>query len=200
MPRVSRDEAQANRTRVTQAASTMYRERGIDRVSLAEVMTAAGMTIGAFHAQFGTKEALAVEAFSHAFAEMDLQWRQRIHEQGASQKLLMEFVGYYLSVDNRDGPGSGCAFAGLASDVAHEDKSSPLRPTFLFGIKRFLQTLTELLPSYLSKRKRRQRTLALYSMLVGAITIARATRQDPISDEILSAAMSVAKELLSFDS
>jgi hypothetical protein len=37
-------------------------------------------------------------------------------------------------------------------------------------------------------------------MLVGAITIARATSQDPISDEILSAAMSVAKELVSFDS
>ncbi len=75
-------------------------------------MTAAGMTIGAFHAQVRHERGTRSEAFSHAFAEMDLQWRQRIHEQGAGQKLLMEFVGYYLSVDNRDGPGSGAHLPG----------------------------------------------------------------------------------------
>src|SRR5471032_564584 len=47
MPRVSRSEAEANRARVARTASRMYREGGIERVSVAEVMTAAGMTVGA---------------------------------------------------------------------------------------------------------------------------------------------------------
>jgi TetR/AcrR family transcriptional regulator, transcriptional repressor for nem operon len=195
MPRVSRSEAQANRMRVAQTASRMYREGGIERVSVAEVMAAAGMTVGAFHAQFGSKDALAVEACNHAFGQSNHDWRQRIQDAGADPKLLMRLVESYLCVEHRDNPGVGCPTAALSSDVTHEPAGSPLRHAYLSGIKQFSSILSGIMPISFSKKKRRQRALALYATLVGAITIARATDQDPISDEILVAAIGAMKEL-----
>jgi TetR/AcrR family transcriptional regulator, transcriptional repressor for nem operon len=195
MPRVSRSEAEANRVRVVSTASKMYREGGIERVSVAEVMTAAGMTVGAFHAQFGSKDALAVEACSHAFAELEHECRQNIRNGGVDPKLLVQFVRNYLSVDHRDNPGEGCPAAALSYDVMHEPAESPLRQAYLSGIKQFSTILGSLMPIDFSKKKRRQRALALYATFFGAITIARATNQDPISDEMLVAAIGAAREL-----
>jgi TetR/AcrR family transcriptional regulator, transcriptional repressor for nem operon len=44
------------------------REKGPDRLSVAEVMQAAGLTHGGFYAHFKSKDALLVEALSAAFA------------------------------------------------------------------------------------------------------------------------------------
>ena len=47
--RVSREEAQASRKRIIQEAARLMRENGISATSVADVMTAAGMTTGGFY-------------------------------------------------------------------------------------------------------------------------------------------------------
>jgi TetR/AcrR family transcriptional repressor of nem operon len=195
MPRVSRDQAEANRVRVAKAAARLYREGGIERTSVAEIMEHAGMTIGAFHRQFGSKEALALEACQHAFAETNLSWQQQIHEEGASQQTFVRLMESYLSTKHRDSRGDGCATAALAGDIMHEPPRSPLRRVFIDGVQQFAGVIGELLPASLSKKKRRQRALAVYATIVGAITLARATSEDPIAQDVLAAAGEAVKLL-----
>ncbi|CAB3763630.1 TetR/AcrR family transcriptional regulator [Paraburkholderia solisilvae] len=194
MPRVSRDQAEANRLRVTRTAAKLYRASGLERTSVADIMESADMTIGAFHRQFGSKEALATEACRHAFAEICLHWQQRIHRDGATQAFA-RLTADYLSTRHRDGSGEGCAAAALAGDIAHQPAHSPLRKAFIAGVQHFAAIMGEILPAALSPKKRRRRALAVYATLVGAVTIARATKGDAISEEVLEAATDAVKLL-----
>ena len=50
------------RARIVKEASRLLRERGFENVGVGEVMTAAGLTHGAFYAHFGSKEELKAAA------------------------------------------------------------------------------------------------------------------------------------------
>jgi TetR/AcrR family transcriptional regulator, acrAB operon repressor len=55
MARKTKEEAQATRERLLDAAENLFRDRGVTRTSLAEVATAAGMTRGAVYWHFKDK-------------------------------------------------------------------------------------------------------------------------------------------------
>ena len=66
-------------------------------------------------------------------------------------------------------------------------RRSPFGSVYTRGLK----TLIDILMSFSTARqtkKARRRALARMSMLIGAVTLARAVRDDPLSDEILEAA------------
>ena len=60
--KVSKAQAQANRARVVETASQLFRERGYDGVGVADLMAAAGFTHGGFYKQFGSKTDLIAES------------------------------------------------------------------------------------------------------------------------------------------
>lgn len=62
MGRSSRQQADANRARIVEIASGLFRARGIEAVSIGDVMKAAGLTQGGFYRHFASKDALAAEA------------------------------------------------------------------------------------------------------------------------------------------
>ena len=53
------EETAAKQERIVKEASRLFRERGFENVSVAEVMKAAGLTHGASYAHFDSKEKLA---------------------------------------------------------------------------------------------------------------------------------------------
>ncbi|PYS14767.1 MAG: hypothetical protein DMG17_16255 [Acidobacteria bacterium] len=59
--RVSRKEAEANRERVVEVASALYRKHGFDGIGVADIMKKAGLTHGGFYGHFGSKDDLAAE-------------------------------------------------------------------------------------------------------------------------------------------
>jgi TetR/AcrR family transcriptional repressor of nem operon len=65
---VSREQTALNRGSLLQAASRLFREKGIDGVGVAEIAKEAGLTHGALYKHFPSKDVLAAEAFSHAVA------------------------------------------------------------------------------------------------------------------------------------
>src|SRR5438477_9293146 len=65
--RRSREETARTRTAAVEAASRLFRERGIDATSVNDVMAELGMTGGGFYRHFESKEALAVEACGEAY-------------------------------------------------------------------------------------------------------------------------------------
>ncbi|MNE99274.1 hypothetical protein D3C80_1979230 [compost metagenome] len=78
------------------------------------------------------------------------------------------------------------AFAG---DMCHEPTDSALREPFMAGLNRLLEAFSQLMDSH-DPAANRQQALVQYSLMVGALTLARATRGDPLSEEILEAAQS----------
>ena len=103
----------------------------------------------------------------------------------------------YLSEVHRDAPGHGCPASALVTDVAREPAGKPVRQAYLDGIKQLLATWQATAPAPAPvpvppkdhADKAAQRTpLVELATLVGAITLARATAGDAISDDILDAA------------
>lgn len=64
--KVSREQMAENRRRILDAASRLFREKGFDAVSVAEVMKAAGLTHGGFYGHFSSKDDLIAQTLAHA--------------------------------------------------------------------------------------------------------------------------------------
>jgi TetR/AcrR family transcriptional repressor of nem operon len=92
----------------------------------------------------------------------------------------------YLSTRTRDDAGRSCPTAALACDVAREPMDSPVRAAFRAGTEQLIDVLTSLQAGTDPAAARRE-ALALFSTLVGAVVLARATAGAEISDEVLRA-------------
>src|ERR1700689_606622 len=64
--KVSKEQVAAHRARILAAAGRLFRLRGFEDVTVAEVMKEAGLTHGAFYGHFPSKEALIAEAVGKA--------------------------------------------------------------------------------------------------------------------------------------
>lgn len=194
MPRVSRKEAEKHREEVVEAASKLFREHGINGVSVPNVMAEAGLTHGAFYGHFDSKEALAALACSKAF-EKSHELRESIAsrydtDDGTARR---EFVKRYTSRMHRDEPGAGCPATGLCGDIARNEFEGQVRDAFASG----LNDMADELPKLLTHKKHkvgREETLATMSMLVGAVLLSRATKGSDLSDEILRAVRATLSE------
>jgi TetR/AcrR family transcriptional repressor of nem operon len=163
------------------------RERGIDGVSVADLMSAAGLTHGGFYGHFASKQDLATEACSQAFAESVARWKARAATQPDRPAALRTLIDSFLSTRTRDHAGSSCPTAALAGDVAREPFDSPVRAAFRSGTEQLIEVLTSLQACGDSAADRRE-AMAQFSTLVGALILARATAGAHVSDEILHAA------------
>jgi TetR/AcrR family transcriptional repressor of nem operon len=74
MGRSSQAKASENRSKIIETAAGLFREFGVDQVSVADIMAANGMTVGGFYKHFDSKEALVAEAFSLAFEHSRDAW------------------------------------------------------------------------------------------------------------------------------
>lgn len=185
MGRVSQAQAQENRQRVVATASRMFREKGT-AVSVADLMKAAGLTHGGFYKQFGSKEDLVDEAIAHAFDEQAAHSAVAPEEQaGEREAARRTLIEDYLSVWHRDHPGEGCPVSGFAADLGREPgQAARAQDVYINGVR---------------NRAARLATgdddgMAQLCTMVGALVLARATRDNPISDELLQAARTALTE------
>jgi TetR/AcrR family transcriptional regulator, transcriptional repressor for nem operon len=183
--KVSREEAAANRERVIDVASRLFREKGFDGVSVVDVMKGAGLTHGGFYGQFDSKDHLAAEACDRAAANAAKKWNTIADEAGA--EAFDTLVRLYLSPERVSAPGSGCIFAALGPEAARQGK--PVRRVLAKGLECLLDVLNRTIPGKLAAERRR-RAIAAMSEMVGAMVLARCVGDRALSDEILAAAAS----------
>ncbi len=182
MGRSSKEQAERHRDQVIEAASELFRERGVDGVSVPELMAAAGMTQGGFYRHFSSKEQLAQIACARAFAEQIeglREFRRSAEDPEAA------FIDFYLSDTHRSDVAHGCPLASLSGDIARTDRDSPVRASFVEGVRAFADGVEALADD--GTPGHRAESLARLSMLMGGLALARATEGDPISDEIVEA-------------
>lgn len=182
MPRVSREQSEKHHEEIMQASSRLFRERGLNGVSVAQLMAAVGLTHGSFYCHFASKEALAAAACTHAFDQSAARWSNVIAANDDSHAAISSIIKRYLAEANRTGAGPECAATGFAGDVAREPADSPIHASFAAGLEKLISTLAGQFAA--ENGSPRREAITLFSTLVGALTLARATNGDPLSEEI----------------
>ena len=188
MPRVSRAETEKNRELILDAAAKLFRERGFDGVSVADLMAEAGLTHGGFYGHFPSKEALQTEAFARAAERSRERWQKVGEKNQDPAQTRRAIVNYYLSPGHRDHPGGGCAMAALANDVARDGAGAETRQAYAASVARWAAMFGSLQSGDGASAEDRAETLTDLATLVGALILARATKGSAISKEILEAA------------
>jgi len=182
--RVSKEQAADNRRRILAAAARLFRERGIDGTGVDTITEAAGLTHGAFYSQFDCKETVVAEAVRLAIEESRRLLEGLSKDKGRSEALT-RFVDAYLARSHRDAPGTGCVIAALGADVARQPKA--VRDRFTEALEGTLETLADLFPGKTAPH-RRDRAIALFSEMLGALILARAVSDESLSRRILKTA------------
>ena len=175
--KVSKETGARHRDELLKAASRLFRERGFDKVGIAEIAAAAGLTHGAFYTHFESKEALCAEAIAHASArsgaalESTVNWRASIEA--------------YLNPKHVRDRATGCPFAALGGDVPRE--SNTIKAAFSDALERSIDAVSARLCHEEESSSREDAIQALVTM-VGALVLARAVTTPRLRDEILGAA------------
>jgi TetR/AcrR family transcriptional repressor of nem operon len=172
--RRSREAAARTREEIVEAAAALFRARGIDAVSIADVMGELGLTVGGFYKHFKSKDALVAEAIELA--------SQRTSPRSGSAE---DAVRGYLSLAHRAQPEQGCPVAALCSEAGRQPAST--KRAFTHALERLLAQVAVLVP------QSRQEQLHTVAALVGGLVLARATGDEKLAKELLDA---VAEELL----
>ena len=178
--------------RLVEAAAARFKERGIDGISLADLMKDLKLTHGGFYKHFGSRDELVTEALALALSETGQAMRERLYAGGKPD--VGAFVDFYLDEAHRDQRAAGCAVAALAGDAAR--KSTDIRTQFRKSIEGNLESLSEALvpraaaagaagAAGAGTAESRKTALLVLSALYGALIMARAVGESPLSSEIL---------------
>jgi TetR/AcrR family transcriptional regulator, transcriptional repressor for nem operon len=170
-----------HRAAILEQAGRLFRRRGIEAVSVADVTRAAGLTHGAFYGHYASKSALAAETCARSLANGAERWRRRATqarmEHGNAVDAIIEA---YLSEEHRDAPEDGCVLAALGPEVARSD--APLRGALVDGVEALTAALEDEIGRErpeLDEAGRSRAALAVLSALTGGLVLARALASSP---------------------
>src|SRR6185295_8821986 len=110
--RYGKDQKQATRERIVEAAGRRFKQDGIDGAGVAAVMSDAGLTNGAFYAHFASKEDLVADVLVDQLRAQ----RERFDAQSPDRAGLEAFIRAYLSPQHRDEFADGCPSAALLDE------------------------------------------------------------------------------------
>jgi TetR/AcrR family transcriptional regulator, transcriptional repressor for nem operon len=173
--KVSREQVAEHRARILASAARLFRLRGFDDVTVADVMKDAGLTHGAFYGHFSSKDTLIAEAVGQALtpAAADAKARQSV----------AAYADGYLGPRHRDDRGSSCPFSCLGTEAARG--SADLRRTMTDAVRRQIDRFSAEAKGRTALEKRRA-AIAAWSAMVGAMVLARVVDDDKLSQEILA--------------
>jgi TetR/AcrR family transcriptional repressor of nem operon len=191
--RITKRQADDNKARVVETAAALFREKGFDRVSVADLMQGAGLTHGGFYNHFSSKDDLGAAACAHVFDKSVAAIEAIAKVEGVPKRVaaLDVYKRKYVSKKGRDASAASCPMVAFAGDVSRQ--SEPVREEYAAGLRRYLDAFTRAAGGEIDQgpdSRSRQRAIAQFASLTGALTLARSVADaDPaLSDEILEAA------------
>jgi len=166
--------------KLLEVAAMTLRQNGVEKTSVAKVMTNAGLTVGAFYAHFKSKKDLLKKSFSWAI-NTSKERIDSIAKKHPSEK-LSAFLDRSLCAQHRDTPGDGCPLAALSLDFTRE--SDDLRRFFSATLS---DVITHRLKAFSAPESplKEDDVMDFLSTLVGALILARATRGTGLSDRLM---------------
>jgi len=169
--KVSREQVATNRQRILAAAARLFKSRGFEAVTVAEVMQAAGLTHGGFYGYFKSKDELIAQTLAHMVA-------------GAPTKLdLAELAQSYLSARHLQSVADGCPVAALGCETARQ--TAEARAAMTQGLRLQIERLSAGAKGKTAAEKR-QAAMGGWAAMVGAMMMARYSDDPQLSAELLA--------------
>lgn len=179
--RYDAEHKERTRAKVLATAARALKVEGPDRLGVADVMKAAGLTHGGFYAHFASKDALLTEAVETAFIDS-----RRLYDKATVERppreALARLIAAYVSEAHRDGAGQGCILPALSADMPRLGEEA--RTRYAEGLSRMTARIRALLDA-MGEAKPSGLASSLVAEMVGAVALARAIPDATQSSEIL---------------
>jgi TetR/AcrR family transcriptional regulator, transcriptional repressor for nem operon len=187
--RYGKDQKQATRRRIVEAAGRRFKQDGIDGAGLAAVMSDAGLTNGAFYAHFASKEDLVANVLADQLRDQ----RESLDSEPSDRAGLEAFISAYLSPQHRDQCADGCPSAALLDEIARRPAAT--RQVFTEELMGVIDDIASRLgPTDVEVA--RKDALTVFGLMVGTLQLARALTDRDLSDQLLARGVETALKLL----
>ena len=187
--RYATDHKLATRSRILQAASEVFREKGVAATGVDEVMRRAGLTHGGFYAHFRGKSELVAQACASGF-DAGRANLARISALPSRRDRVRALVLSYLSPRHRDNPADGCLVAALGFEAARATGASRLG--YSAALQQHRARLAAALRLAADEQQNERLVTALLGQLVGALILARSVADPAESAAVLAQARQTA--------
>src|SRR3954453_12408811 len=187
--RYPKDQKQATRQRILEAAGRRFKQDGIDGAGVAAVMSDAGLTNGAFYAHFTSKEDLV----AHVLADQLRAQRHSIDAQPSNRAGVEAFIRDYLSPQHRDEYADGCPSAALLDEIARRPAAT--REVFTDELIGVVDDIAARLDPT-DPQATRVDALTIFGLMIGTLQLARALTDRDLSDQLLARGVETAVKLL----
>lgn len=186
-PSAKAQQKERSRLTILASAAKLVRDKGIVGARVADVMQGAGLTVGGFYAHFDSKESLVDETLKQTAEAMRARIFADLESKPAEDRAEV-VLKRYLSAAHRDDAVQGCPFPAVMGEIAttapeHGATLSAQVKAMADALMRELPERREGSPPISNKHL----ALGLVAMMVGGLTIARATKNTELSDEMLRA-------------
>lgn len=191
----SSDHREQVRGRIVQSARRLFNRHGFNAVSIDDVMAEAGLTRGSFYAYFDSKSDLYATSITAILAEKEIKASDGVSIDPRAPDVAAQIVGDYLSVGRFEDVDGSCPLVALPNDVSRTEDS--VKRAF----ESVLKVLIDIFEQGLQRRgtAARRRALAMASLCVGGMVLARTVEDRALGDELREASRSVALSLGRWD-
>jgi TetR/AcrR family transcriptional repressor of nem operon len=174
--RYSPGHKEATRERLLELSSALSKEHGFGSVSVDTLMSAAGLTGGAFYAHFKSKEALFVELIRRELAHSGEMLSPRDGQ--SREEWLANALDVYLSMAHIRHPETGCLLPSLGPEIARADTA----------VKKIYEVaMLDLQRSWAASLGDGDLAWSVLCQIVGTIVVARAMSSRNAMQEVVDA-------------
>ena len=187
--RYGKDQKQATRRRILDAAGRRFKQDGIDGAGVATLMADAGLTNGAFYAHFASKQ----ELVATAVADQLRNQRESLGTLAPGRAGVEQYVREYLSVQHRDNPDDGCPSAALLDEIGRCTQAT--KRAYTDGLLAMVDDIAARLAPH-DPPSARTKTLSVFALMVGTLQLSRALADRQLADAVLEQGIHNALALL----
>ena len=179
------------RRKIVRAARRLFNRHGYGGVSIDQIMADADLTRGGFYAHFSSKDELYAEAVTLVLEEHPINDWEGVDIDFQSKDMAWQVVNAYLSQQHFDDVDGSCPMVAQPTDVARGSDLVKQAFTQVF------EALTGGFDAHLTENNgdEGKRALAVATLCVGGMVIARAVGKDPLAADVREAARQFAIEL-----
>jgi AcrR family transcriptional regulator len=179
----STEHKQDTRQKILKAAARLFNRKGFAEVTIAEIMSAAGLTHGGFYRHFKSKDELYSEVISQFLCRPPEPWQTKPAERCApGLPYAVYVVDAYLSREHLDDLDGSCPLIGLPSDVARGGE------TVKAAYRQVAESMLRLFEANLNGPEARERALVSLALCVGGMVLARAIDDVALGTELRDSA------------
>ena len=178
------------REKIISSAGRLFNRRGFNGVSIDDVMAEAGLTRGSFYAYFDSKSDLYAQSITAILQEKAIDNWDGVSIDPRAPDVAVEIIGDYLSVSHFEDIDGTCPLVALPNDVSRTEDS--VKRAF----ENVLRALVDVFEQGLERKgEARTRALAIASLCVGGMVLARTVEDRRLGAELRAAARNVALSL-----